>query len=148
MADKYFKETFYKLCEKTGKVIVDMEKTEAVRDSKRWKIKRASNNSKYWEKKNKALVAKYLANELDGEYKAGSKKGRIKDLFKKALLEEVEFSCTACDCSNLSGDNTPLLEINHINGRDIPRSGFRENHEVLCPCCHGKVTSQARKNFA
>ena len=156
MVDRYKKETFYKFSNETGykmvrisKVIKDVEKTMQVREEKRLKFKnRNSNNSKFYEERTKKEVKAYLANEINGEYTGGSKKGRIKDPLKEALLEAREYCCELCGYSGLNGDGKPNLEIHHKNGRDIPRSGYVENHQFLCPNCHLELTSQARKSFA
>ena len=156
MVDRYKKETFYKFSNETSykmvrttKVVKDIEKTMRVREEKRLKFKnRNSNNSKFYEERAKKEVKAYLANEINGEYTGGSKKGRIKDPLKEVLLEARGYCCESCGYSGLNGDGNPNLEIHHINGRDTPRSGFVETHQVLCPTCHSEVTSQARKSFA
>tara|TARA_R100001163_G_C5031362_1_gene171476 strand:+ start:375 stop:866 length:492 start_codon:yes stop_codon:yes gene_type:complete len=162
MGGRYSKQIFYKMVNQpdgTKKVEIDVEATTKAREEqrlsfvkkdKRGSVSRASNNSKYYEEKNKREIQAFLKNELDGSYSNKSKKSRIREKFVEALWEEANFSCILCGYSKLkidakTGKKSPNLHIDHINGRDIPRAGFKENLQVICPNCHGEKDD--RRNY-
>jgi len=67
-----------------------------------------------------------------------------KGLFKKAILEEQNYSCSICGISNLWNNKTLGFILDHIDGNW--RNHLHSNLRLVCPNCNSQLSTTGSRN--